>query len=100
MSPCCYFSGASAAAPSEGSVGTAAEVGGGCEDAAAGEQEEVGAEYGGRAAAAACALAAAAASAEVAVGCEDASPGCPPGGGEAQHSCPSCQGSSNYAWQD
>jgi len=78
------------------------EVGGDCEDAAAGEQEEVvGVEHGGPAAGGrvAAAASAAVASAEAAVGFEDAWPGCHPGGGEAQHFCPSCQGSSNYAWQ-
>jgi len=74
-------------------------------DAVADEQGEVGVEYDGlragvQAAAAAYALAAAAvASAEAAAGCEDASLGCPPDGEEAQHFCPSCQGSSNCAWQ-
>ena len=75
-SPCCCFSGASAAAvPSEGSDGTVVEVDGGCEDAAAGEQEEVvDVEHGGPAAGGrvVAAASAAGASAEAAVGCEDA----------------------------
>ena len=72
------------------------EVGGGCEDAGAGEQEEVGVECGGwdgGQVVAAASVLAAVAFAVVAAGCEDAWPGCLPGGGEARHFCPSCRGS-------
>ena len=67
--------------------GTVVAAGGDCEDAVAGEQEEVDAECGDQA------PAAVAASAEAGAGGGDVWPGCLPDGEEALHSCPSCQGS-------